>query len=45
VKRAPKLTADQKRRVRELMEDEGETRASAVAYVLAFEPATKAVPS
>lgn len=34
----PKLTAKQRRRVRELVEDEGETRASAVAWVLAFEP-------
>lgn len=34
----PKLTATQRRRVRELVEDEGETRASAVAWVLAFEP-------
>lgn len=33
-----KLTAAQKRRVRELMEDEGHTRAEAVAWVLAFEP-------
>ena len=36
---APKLNAHQKRRVRELMEDEGNTRAEAVAWVLAFEPA------
>lgn len=35
----PKLTAEQKRRVRELMIDEGETRAAATAWVLAFEPA------
>lgn len=34
----PKLTAEQKRRVRELMVDEGETRAAATAWVLAFEP-------
>lgn len=40
-KSRPKLTAEQKRRVRELMVDEGETRAAAVAWVLAFEPATK----
>lgn len=38
-KSAPKLTAEQRRRVRELMTDEGESRASAVAWVLAFEPA------
>lgn len=30
----PRLTAAQRRRVRELMEDEGESRASAVAWVL-----------
>lgn len=36
---APKLTAEQRRRVRELMADEGESRASAVAWVLAFESA------
>ena len=36
-----KLTAAQKRRVRELMEDEGQTRAEAVAWVLAFEPEGK----
>lgn len=35
-----KLTAEQRRRVRELMVDE-ESRASAVAWVLAFEPAAK----
>ena len=33
-----RLTAEQRRRVRELVDDEGETRASAVAWVLAFEP-------
>ena len=36
---SPRLTAAQRRRVRELMEDEGETRASAVAWVLNMEPA------
>ena len=34
---APRLTAAQRRRVRVLMEDEGESRASAVAWVLAME--------
>lgn len=38
-KPAPKLTAEQKRRVRSLMEDEGQTRAEATAWVLAFETA------
>lgn len=33
-----KLTKEQARRVRELMLDEGNTRAEAVAWVLAFEP-------
>lgn len=33
-----KLTAEQKRRVRSLMVDEGNTRAEAVAWALAFEP-------
>jgi hypothetical protein len=33
-----KLTARQRARVRELMEDEGESRASAVAWVLNMEP-------
>jgi hypothetical protein len=37
----PKLTAEQRRRVRELIEDEGNTRAEAVAYVLMFEPAQR----
>jgi hypothetical protein len=36
---AARLTAAQRRRVRELMVDEGESRASAEAWVLAFEPA------
>lgn len=40
-KPAPKLTADQRKRVRELMEDEGESRVSAVAWVLAMEPAPR----
>jgi len=40
----PKLTPEQRRRVRELIEDEGETRASATAWVLAFEPALPPVP-
>lgn len=35
-KRAPKLTAEQRRRVREMMQDEGATHAEAVAWVLAF---------
>lgn len=35
----PVLTAAQIRRVRELVEDEGQSRAEAVAWVLAFEPA------
>lgn len=35
---APKLTAAQRRRVRELVEDEGETRGSAIAWVLGMEP-------
>lgn len=34
-----KLTAEEARRVRELIEDEGQTRAEATAWVLAFEPA------
>jgi len=34
----PKLTAEQKRKVKSLIEDEGQTRAEAVAWVLAFEP-------
>jgi hypothetical protein len=33
-----KLTREQSRRVREMMTDEGHTRAEAVAWVLAFEP-------
>jgi hypothetical protein len=33
----PKLTTAQRAKVREIMEDEGESRASAVAWVLAFE--------
>jgi hypothetical protein len=40
-KQARKLTTEQKRRVRELMVDEGESRASAIAWVLAFEPSVK----
>jgi len=36
----PRLTAAQRRRVRELVEDEGESRASAIAWVLAMEPAS-----
>lgn len=35
----PSLTKAQRRRVRELIEDEGHTRAEALAWVLAFEPA------
>ena len=34
----PALTKAQRRRVRELIEDEGHTRAEALAWVLAFEP-------
>ncbi len=41
---APKLTAAQRKRVRELMVDEGQTRAEAVAWVLAFEPAARLTP-
>lgn len=37
-KTRPTLTPAQRRRVRELMEDEGHTRAEAVAWVLAMEP-------
>lgn len=37
----PVLTAAQSKRVRELVEDEGQSRAEAVAWVLAFEPAEK----
>jgi hypothetical protein len=37
----PKLTAAQRKRVRELVEDEGHTRAEAIAWVLAFEPEGK----
>lgn len=33
-----RLTAAQQRRVRELVTDEGQTRAEAIAYVIAFEP-------
>lgn len=33
-----KLTAEQRKRVREMMTDEGASRAEAVAWVLAFEP-------
>ncbi len=36
-----RLTREQSARVRELMQDEGESRASAVAWVLAFEPAVQ----
>ncbi len=39
------LTKAQKARVRELMQDEGESRASAIAWVLAFEPAPAPVKS
>lgn len=39
VPKEPRLTREQSRRVRELVEDEGHTRASARAWVLAFEPA------
>lgn len=39
MKTKPKLTKEQRRRVRELMQDEGNTRAEAVAWVLHFEPA------
>lgn len=35
----PKLTSAQRAKVRSLIEDEGNTRAEAVARVLAFEPA------
>lgn len=35
---APKLTAEQKAKVKSLMDDEGESRAAAVAWVLAMEP-------
>jgi hypothetical protein len=38
-KSRPKLTREQSARVRELVEDEGNTRAEAIAWVLAFEPA------
>jgi hypothetical protein len=37
---APKLTPAQRRRVRELVKDEGESRASAVAWVLGMEHAS-----
>jgi hypothetical protein len=37
-KPSPKLTKAQRARVRELMTDEGSSRAEAVAWVLAFEP-------
>lgn len=37
-KPAPKLTAEQRRKVKEKVVDEGCTRAEAVAWVLAFEP-------
>jgi hypothetical protein len=33
-----RLTPAQRRRVRELIEDEGQTRAEAIAWVQAFEP-------
>jgi hypothetical protein len=36
--RGVRLTAEQRQRVREMVEDEGATRAEAVAWVLAFEP-------
>lgn len=35
------LTAEQRRKVKSLMEDEGESRAAAVAWVLAMEPACR----
>ncbi len=38
-----KLTSAQRKRVREMMTDEGQTRAEAVAWVLAFEPAPPAL--
>ena len=43
---APRLTKAQAAKVKSLMEDEGETRASAVAWVRAFEAsnATSTVP-
>lgn len=44
-KPAPKLTKDQRLRIKELMEDEGSSRAEAVAWVLALEPAAKATES
>lgn len=37
-KSASKLTAEQRRKVREMVVDEGCTRAEAVAWVMAFEP-------
>lgn len=45
VKARMKLTAEQCRKVKSLVEDGGYTRAEAVAWVLAFEPDTKAVAS
>jgi hypothetical protein len=44
-KARPRLTREQAARVRELIEDEGQTRAAAVAWVLAFEPAGEQVAS
>lgn len=41
---AAKLTREQRAKVRSLMEDEGWSRAEAVAWVLRFEPATKVSP-
>lgn len=35
-----KLSPEQRRRVRELMIDEGQSRAEAVAWIVAFEPAS-----
>ncbi len=37
MKARAKLTAEQRKRVREMMTDEGASRAEAVAWVLAFE--------
>lgn len=39
-RKAPKLTAEQRRLVKALMQDEGESRAAAVAWVLAMEVAS-----
>jgi len=40
-RRGPQLSREQRARVRSMIEDEGQTRAEAVAWVLAFEPATE----